>query len=430
MITYFLFIIADLIMLFNVISVISHNLSFITSKKCIIPFLLHIAFAVFFSLHFQNMNQNIQFIFLMLYFLRFLVIPFTLYKKVTFNLIYFPILIISLDSLVQSCVFWISMQITENANESVITKSSSLVFQAVLFLLILYMHSRQNQFTQSVYFGLKLVPKFVSILILLCIFIMEGIISLITYNTNSFVLQQDITVLFLIILVAILFVIMAVFLINSVARKYFEDTSALMVKQVESQIAHYEALDKMKKEYHSFRHDYINHMKCICSLIKSNKTAEAEEYITDLSKTEILTNATYETGNHILDAIISDKIAVADKLGIKIKPTGVFTTKINPIDICIIFSNLLDNAIEACSKLPDYCSIIMDLKIQQGYQFISIRNPYSNNKTNSQLITTKTNKERHGFGLKNVENTVNKYGGTFIIKQDNGIFSVEITLKL
>lgn len=66
----------------------------------------------------------------------------------------------------------------------------------------------------------------------------------------------------------------------------------------------------MKKEFHSFRHDYINHMQCVSALIASNKNEEAVQYINKLSNSKTMTEKPYESGNNILDSILTEKLSL------------------------------------------------------------------------------------------------------------------------
>ena len=430
MISNILFVISDFLMLVNNIRLTLHDSSEIFQLKKYFPiYIIHSALGLCFSLYFSQSVIPIQIVLLSTYYIRFVIIPFFLSRKFTLKLFYLPLLLLSIDSLLQSCIYWVATQLSENANEAVIDNTVSVVWQIGLLLSIYYIHKHNNKLTRNIKFGFKLIPKSVAVLVLLCAFVLEGIISLITLDTVQVDEQKNITVFFLVLFVMLIFVIMTIFLISSASKRYFEDTSALLEKQIKNQISHYEALDTMRKEYHAFRHDYLNHLKCIRSLIQSGKNIEAEEYITELSNVEIISNPTFESGNHILDAIISDKIAEAEKLNIQIIPKGIFSDSVNPVDVCTIFSNLIDNSIEACSKLSEPSKITVDLKKQQGYQLISIRNPYSGT-VNGNLITTKLDKEHHGFGISNVKNAVNHYDGEFISSQNDGVFSVDITLKI
>lgn len=432
MIANVLFVISDLFLLFNIIGIISANgtdLSLLSKKLKGVLIASHIAFAILFALYFNSVNDALQFVFLGLYFIRFIFIQFYFTRKISFNMLYLPTLLISLDSLLQCCVFWALKQFIPHIDKFTVVKSVSFIFQIILFAFINYIRTHDNHLTKNITFGLKLVSKSAAILVLISVFITEGIISLITYSTSEFALQQNLIAFFLIVLVVIVFVILFSFLINSISKKYFEDTSKLMQEQVKTQLSHYETLNEIKQEYRSFRHDYKNHMHCVRSLINANKIDEAVRYIDKLSDTHIINTELFETGNHILDSILNDKANKAAKHDIKIDAEGVFTDNFEPVDLCIIFSNLLDNAIEACALINGNKIIKIDLKMQQGYQFISISNPV-NNIDNKNLFTTKKDKERHGFGINNVKNAVSRHDGELIINQSSGSFKVDITLKV
>lgn len=96
-----------------------------------------------------------------------------------------------------------------------------------------------------------------------------------------------------------------------------------------------------------------------------------------------------------------------------------------------IFSNLLDNAIEACSKVPIERRKI-DLTVYKFNEFItiSIRNPYNGKLVwdKDSLVSTKGGKHM-GLGLKNVKSAVEKYEGTMQRKSDEGRFEVKILMS-
>lgn len=332
---------------------------------------------------------------LAIYIARFMIIPFLFTHKMEFKLFYVPILLISLDSLIQNCVFWLVKQMCHFVNEENVTRITSFGFQIIL-LAFLFITYKKNLF-KNFRFGLKLVAKPVYILILTSIFIIDGVISCITYETNRLDLQRIIITYFMIILMIIVLIILLSFLINNMSKKCFEYTSRLMKEQVQNQLSHYEILDDMKKEYRSFRHDYKNHMHCIRALINSNKTDEAISYIDKLSDTHIIKTELFETGNHILDSILNNKANAAAKHATTIKVNGIFTDDFEVVDLCIIFSNLLDNSIEACSLIDGEKVITINIRNQQGYQFISITNPVGK-AVKANLTTTKKDKEYHGSG--------------------------------
>lgn len=427
-----LFVFSDLIMLvtlFNLLLPKSFFYNLKINKKILIWLAVHLSYGIFFSFCYESISQGLQVIVFVLYFARFIFIPMIVSRKISFEHFYLPVLILSLDSLMKSVTLWVSSQFIIDVNENIISKTSSFAFQVVLFVAVNYICIRNESSKNKIKFAFNFIPKSVKILILLCIFVMEAVISLITYDTGTLTLYENILFVFLMALMIIIFIIIILFLLNCIARRYSEDIAAVLKKQIDDQITHYEAMNEIKNEYYSFRHDYKNHMNCLYALISSQKNQEALQYISDLSNSAVIAGKSYETGNHILDAIISDKASVAEKLGIKISLSGIFTDKISPIDVCIIFSNLLDNAIEACSKLDNNKKIDIELNISQGYQYISIKNPYAE-KSPLGLQTTKKDKRYHGFGIYNIENSVRHYDGNMKIETQNNIFAVQITIKI
>lgn len=423
------FIISDLLLLVNLI-LISKSADLEEFKpgwiKSLAISVVHGSYTLIFSSYFAESSKFMMTVLLAVYYLRFWAFPFIFAKKIRFISFYMPLLLISLDSLMQSCALWIFKLTSSNLNELTINKISSMIFQLFVLGLIYYLNKKGH--FKNLEFAFRSTSKAVGILMLLCIFIMEGIVTLIPFETQKISVQKEFSEFFLLILMIIMFAIMLLLLINSMSKKYFKDTSDLLLKQINTQLRHYEVLDDMRKEFHSFRHDYINHMQCVAALISSNKNEEAVRYINKLSKSKTITEKPYECGNHILDSILTEKAATAKECNTEICLDGLFTHDFDPVDLCVIFSNALDNAIEACGKIGGHKVIDIKMNIQQGYQFISINNPAS--EENNSLQTTKADKIHHGFGINNIRNAVNRHNGTIDINNGNGLFCLNITLKL
>lgn len=394
------FIISDLLLLFNLVLI---NISGILKEQGISPLTLlslsviHGIYTMIFNLYFAGASKLVMSLLLTVYYLRFVVFPCIITKRTSFISFYMPLLLISLDSLIQSCVLWIFKLTTSFSNELMINKISSMAFQLLILAIIWFLSKK-------------------------------GVVTLISFETDNVSVQKGFSEFFLLILMLIMFAIMLLLLINSMSKKYFQDTSDLLLKQIDSQLRHYQALDDMKKEFHSFRHDYINHMQCVSALILANKNEEAVQYINKLSKSRTVTEKPFECGNHILDSILAEKAEAAKSYDTEIQLDGLFTHDFDPVDLCVIFSNALDNAIEACGKIGGHKIIKVNLNMQQGYQFISISNP--TNDVNADLKTSKDDKTHHGFGINNIRNAVSKHNGTFDIHNFDDMFKINITLKL
>ena len=106
-----------------------------------------------------------------------------------------------------------------------------------------------------------------------------------------------------------------------------------------------------------------------------------------------------------------------------------------PIDICSVFANAIDNAAEACSKLPDDAEkyIRITFRKTELHRIITITNPTAEqvdcNALNSGAhFTSKKDKERHGFGVRNIRRAAEKYGGILKLDCENGEFTLTIVL--
>jgi len=142
---------------------------------------------------------------------------------------------------------------------------------------------------------------------------------------------------------------------------------------------------------------------------------------------------TFETGNVILDALLNDKQIAASKINATIVFGGVMPEDLlRPLDVCIIFGNALDNAIEACANNTSNqkLTIYINSSFKNGFLFIKIENPVVTKVkiVNNVIATTKIEKHLHGMGLRSISASIKKYSGEMKLSQSNGIFCLEIDL--
>lgn len=140
-----------------------------------------------------------------------------------------------------------------------------------------------------------------------------------------------------------------------------------------------------------------------------------------------------DTGNFILDGILNYKIQEAATREIWIKAEVKVPTELelSVYDMNIILTNLLDNSIEAVKGTVDK-RIQIHIMYSKSRLQIKIRNPFEGRrvKEKGDYITTKADKTKHGYGLKNVGKIVKKYDGIFDIREEDGEFIVDIVLLL
>lgn len=104
--------------------------------------------------------------------------------------------------------------------------------------------------------------------------------------------------------------------------------------------------------------------------------------------------------------------------------------EIDSYDLCVIFTNLLSNAVEAVEKKSENKKISLCIGEYKGKILIEQKNSYEGylNVVNERLETTKGNKEYHGYGLKNIEESVKKYQGNMIWSLKNQVFTMQIIM--
>ena len=184
----------------------------------------------------------------------------------------------------------------------------------------------------------------------------------------------------------------------------------------------------------AWRHDYHNHMQSIKAMLEMGKKVELSEYLDNLEKDLDSIDIAIRTGNVGLDAILSSKVSIARKNNIEVNCTAKVPQdlKISDVHFCAIVGNLMDNAIEACEKIPAACPRFIRIYIGlfKSQLYISVSNSTKEKKRRrlGELVTSKLGE--HGFGLRRIDKLAEKYDGYVNRKNEPGIFATEVMLPL
>ena len=163
-----------------------------------------------------------------------------------------------------------------------------------------------------------------------------------------------------------------------------------------------------------FKHDLVNHIGVVRELINEKKTEEAKEYIDTIWNIQDVFDLKIHTGDSFLDIIVNYYSYLAAKENIEFAVLGKLSEKmpLEMFDITTLLGNILQNAFEAAIK-ADVPRIRVELVEHKEEIFIVVRNSTAkriNTKTDFSM-TSKKDKENHGFGLKNIVAVVEKYHG-------------------
>lgn len=180
-------------------------------------------------------------------------------------------------------------------------------------------------------------------------------------------------------------------------------------------------------------HDLKHQVQAIRA-VKDEK--ERETYLEKIEKSVQIYSAIVRTGNEILDTILTEKSLICENSGIHINcvADGSLLAFMNPVDLYTLFGNALDNAIEAVRKLESKEKRVIDIMLyeRQSFLMLQIVNPMCGEvKFEDGLpLTTKAKNGYHGYGMKSMLHTIQKYEGHLITEVKNGCFYFNVMLPL
>lgn len=200
----------------------------------------------------------------------------------------------------------------------------------------------------------------------------------------------------------------------------------ILASQLSRQKEHYGAITTQYKNIRRMRHDIASHLYTIESLVQAGQTEHAAAYFD-----EIKTAVTYRSDlglceNPIVDAYLSSKKQELEQQGY----TAEFSVQvpdamsISNADLIIAFSNLLDNAAEACRECDDR-SIVLAAGMKQGYLSIETRNAFRESGKKRRRVP----ELERGVGSHILLDLTQRYDGQYITGPENGVFKVKLILK-
>ncbi len=204
-------------------------------------------------------------------------------------------------------------------------------------------------------------------------------------------------------------------------------------KQVEHLHEYYKELSAKNLELRRFRHDVNNFMIALHGLIENKEYEDALVYLEHIDGIQKSTVNQYNSGNIVADSLLEAKQGRAKEHQIDVEFSGVIPSSgIRELDISIILSNLLDNAIEACEKMDGKKKIEVKSMFKHQIWTLKVSNPVQEKVKirGNQIATNKKNQNRHGFGLLNVERSVKKYDGQFNLACTSHQFDAQVVMSL
>ena len=233
----------------------------------------------------------------------------------------------------------------------------------------------------------------------------------------------------------LLIVMIPVLLVRTRLSASYKELNAYQQNFLEAELNASRQYKAAQEDTRAFRHDVQNNLTAIAMLMQEGRIDEAERYLNDMRTEVNALSPKVVSGDDMVDSLISSKLAKMSENGIRFSMDGVIDGGLNwkPMDICTVFANLLDNAIEAASQTEDGF-IRLECKKTGHHRLIRASNSCKENVDCESLlsgeshITSKEDKSLHGYGIGNIRKTVEKYGGMMQISCAERVFTMELLL--
>ncbi len=223
-------------------------------------------------------------------------------------------------------------------------------------------------------------------------------------------------------------IVLALILFNSLIFEFMKSYSAdiqlesakMLIRQQEE---NYTNIQINEAELSSLRHDILNHVQTMETMLYSNNPENAKKLLEEIKSLPLLEKHFTKTGDSAIDAILNLNAKKAYNANINyLVKTNNLTTPINmtPLDKSTLLSNALSNAIEGCSNASEKF-IVVSLASNTDKFTICIENSsLPIKKENGIFRSTKTDFKHHGYGIMNMEAIVKKYNGNMHLSYENG----------
>lgn len=193
---------------------------------------------------------------------------------------------------------------------------------------------------------------------------------------------------------------------------------------------YYEMMAQQHFEIRRFKHDMANHLQILSALEEEKRTTYIEELLHHITRMETLSYCADTTVN----AVLTVKAHRMQQNQIRFSKYVDITEGLSfeKVDLCAVFANALDNAIESCMDFPEKeREIVLETKAKKGLFVLEVKNPCRIALKKGELPkTSKTDAKNHGLGLCSIREIVERYGGDMEMKAEDGVFELFLYLPL
>lgn len=249
-----------------------------------------------------------------------------------------------------------------------------------------------------------------------------------SFQWNVIAEQVIIIMVYVFIIVFLIVGILLVFYQRS--SNHYQELAKMNQSLLESKERYYQMVLEKEEETRRFRHDISAHITCVKQLLKDNDVQGAKAYLEELGGVLGELRLKHQTGNTLVNAIVNDMCAKYPDVALNWEGFLSAEVRLSDMDMCTIFSNLLENAFYAASRCEAEGKVDVTVKTVAGALSAIIENNMTGEieEDTGRLLTQKEDKRNHGFGTRNVKDCVAKNEGTVNFEYTEEKFCVTVTL--
>ena len=202
-------------------------------------------------------------------------------------------------------------------------------------------------------------------------------------------------------------------MVHTEQRVQLEVENQLLEKQLDAQLAHYSDLTAQYEQIRAMRHDISHHLNTINALLQEGNLKAATEYSEQLLPMQTYISRLGKCQNPVVDAFLYSRMQDAEAKGMPVQADVSLPVElpVSNTDLIVAFGNLLDNALEACSGIPD-AQITLRAHMDKGYLVIQESNPVRARQPQGKKPRRIPELER-GVGFRVLSSLAAKYDGSF-----------------
>ena len=235
-------------------------------------------------------------------------------------------------------------------------------------------------------------------------------------------------------IVSVLFLVSDILLyrtmVHTEQRVQLEVENQLLEKQLDAQLAHYSDLTAQYEQIRAMRHDISHHLNTINALLQEGNLKAATEYSEQLLPMQTYISRLGKCQNPVVDAFLYSRMQDAEAKGMPVQADVSLPVElpVSNTDLIVAFGNMLDNALEACSGIPD-AQITLRAHMDKGYLVIQESNPVRARQPQGKKPRRIPELER-GVGFRVLSGLAQKYDGSFRHELvPGGDYAVTLMLK-